>query len=268
MIGVFDSGLGGLTVLRSLLKELPEHDYCYLGDTARVPYGAKSPETVYRYTCEALDFLFAQGANLVILACNTASALALRKIQQEYLPAKYPDRKVLGVVRPLAEAAAQLNLKRVGIIGTKATVNSNVYQTEIHKLAPEKLVWQQAAPLLVPLIEEGWLKKPETRMVLKEYLRPLKKNKIETLILGCTHYPFLFKEIRRLMGRKCLVFDPGTVIALSLKDYLARHEELDLPKKKENQQFFYTTDNPAQFVSLAEFFLGKPLGHLKQAKLD
>ncbi|MHB8904195.1 MAG: glutamate racemase, partial [Patescibacteria group bacterium] len=185
LIGVFDSGLGGLTVLKKFLIGLPGYHYLYLGDTARVPYGDKSPETIYNYTIQAVEFLFKKDCNLVIIACNTASAQALRKLQQEWLPKNYPKRRVLGVIKPLAEAISKNTTnKRVGIIGTNATINSGAYTREINELNPKLYVYEQAAPLLVPLIEAGRINNSETRIILKSYLTTLKAKKINSLVLA------------------------------------------------------------------------------------
>ncbi len=268
IIGVFDSGLGGLTVLKYFLRDLPDYNYIYLGDSARLPYGEKSQETIYEYTREAVDFLFAAGCNLIIIACNTASSQALRRLQREYLPVVYPDRRILGVIRPLAEAITRNDkIRSVGIIGTKATIKSNAYKLELEKLKPELKIEQQAAPLLVPLIEEGWAHKPETKMILKKYLRPLKAKRIDALILGCTHYPFLHKEIDNIMGRRIFVPQPGEIIARSLADYLTRHEELGLSSVANPQYKFYTTDDTALFKEWGEKFLGRKIEDLEQIKL-
>lgn len=268
MIGVFDSGLGGLTVLKEFIRELPSYDYVYLGDNGRMPYGNKSSEKIYEYTKQAVDFLFSKGCELIIVACNTASAQALRKIQQEYLPVKYPNKKVLGVIRPLAEkAAAMSNLKKVGVLGTKVTIASDVYKRELQKSRPDLEVCQQSAPLLVPLIEEGWIKKTETKMILKKYLRALKQKQVQALILACTHYPFLFDEIKRIMPRQCAIFNPGEVIAASLKDYLNRHTELGIVKSANPHYNFYTTDNIDDFVKLGEKFLGRKIINIEKVNL-
>ncbi len=268
IIGVFDSGLGGLSVFKHFIKRLPGFNYIYLGDNARVPYGGKSREVIYEYTKEAIDFLFDKGANLIIIACNTASAEALRKIQQEYLPQRYPGKKVLGVIRPLAEAASKTGrLNKVGIIGTKATINSNVYKTEIKKLNPKIKVYQISAPLLVPLIEEGWAHKPETKNILKSYLKPLKEKNLDALILGCTHYPFLLKEAKKIMGPKCFIPNTGEIIARSLEDYLKRHPELNIKTEKKPTIRFYTTDNIEQFKKLGEKFLGQKIKQIEKAEL-
>jgi glutamate racemase len=269
MIGVFDSGVGGLTVLKHFLKDIPQYDYIYLGDNANVPYGNKSAETIYEYSKKAVDFLYGQGCRIIIFACNTASSQALRKIQQEYLPQRYPDLRVLGVIRPIAEKIIFLkNISRVGIIGTRATINSKAYEKEISHLNSKVKLFSQATPLLVPLIEEGWLKKPETKMILKKYLRPLKEKKVQSLVLACTHYPFLLKDIKKIMGKKCCVFDPGKIVSKSLEDYLLRHQELELPKKKAGTCLFYTTDNKEMFKKMGEFFLGQEIKNIKQVDLS
>lgn len=267
MIGVFDSGVGGLTVLRHLLIDHPQYNYIYLGDNANVPYGNKSPEVIYGYSKKAVDFLYSQGCKIIIIACNSASAQALRRLQQEYLPEKYPDLKVLGVIRPIAEKITSIkNIKKIGIIGTKATINSNIYSEEINAIRPDIEIYQQASPLLVPLIEENWIKKPETKMILKKYLRELKMKEVESLVLACTHYPFLLKDIKRIMGRNCLVFDPGKVVSDSLGDYLKRHLEVKLKTSQKGETYFYATDNLESFSNLGRFFLGHPLDNL--AKID
>jgi glutamate racemase len=276
IIGVFDSGLGGLTVLKYLLKELPAYNYIYLGDSARLPYGAKSPETIYQYTREAADFLFATGCNLIIIACHTASSQALRRLQQEYLPGHYPSRRLLGVIRPLAEyvaagktkSARRQTIRTVGVIGTKATVNSGAYPAELKKLNPALTVEQAAAPLLVPLIEEGWADKPETKMILKKYLRPLKAKQVDALILGCTHYDFLYPAIKIIMGRRVVLPRPGEIIAAALKDYLEHHPELDLRPAAAPTVRYYTTDDPKRFRELGGKFLGQAIDNLEQVRIS
>jgi glutamate racemase len=268
MIGVFDSGYGGLTVLKEFLRRLPEYDYLYLGDSARAPYGNKSLKVVYTYTRQAVDFLFRQGAVLIILACNTASAKALRRIQQEWLPHHYPDRRVLGVVIPLAEAAAEASRwGRIGVIGTRATIESRVFDQELRKLNPELKVFERACPLLVPLVEEGWAGKPETRSILKKYVLPLKSKAVDTLILGCTHYPFLKKDIERIMGKNCRVLDAPAIVADKLSDYLARHPEIETRLSRNQARSFYTTDDPERFRTFGEDFLGQRIRAVNAAEL-
>lgn len=268
MIGVFDSGYGGLTVLKAFLERLPDYDYLYLGDSARAPYGNKSLKVVYEYTRQAVEFLFGRGAALIILACNTASAKALRKIQQEWLPVHQPDKRVLGVVIPLAEAAVGASRRgRVGVIGTRATIESGVFDQELHKLRSELKVFGKACPLLVPLVEEGWVGKPETNSILKKYLRPLKNNAIDTLILGCTHYPFVRRDIARIMGKNCRVLDAPGIVADRLADYLIRHPEIETRLLRNRSRTFYTTDDPKRFKTFGEDFLGRRIGEVLAADL-
>ena len=268
MIGVFDSGIGGLTVLRGFLRDLPHYDYLYLGDTARTPYGNKSLDVIYDYTRQAVAFLFDRGCTLIILACNTASAKALRKIQQEWLPSHYPDRRVLGVVIPLAEAGVEATrFGRIGVIGTRATIASKVYDQELSKLKGDLKVFGLACPLLAPLVEEGWVGKPETNMILKKYLRRVKEKKVDTLILGCTHYPFLQKDIERIMGKGCRVLNGPDIISEKLADYLRRHPEIEERVSKGRQVFYCTTDDPEMFRSLGEKFLGRKIGQVEKVAL-
>jgi glutamate racemase len=268
MIGVFDSGVGGLTVLKSLFEHLPGYNYVYLGDNARMPYGNKTKEEVYEYTRQAVDFLFKQGCDLIIVACNTASALALRKIQQEYLPKKYPGKKILGVVRPMAEAiAVNKKFKKIGIIGTKATIKSKIYPREIKILNPKLKIFCQSAPLLVPLIESGWNDEQEIKTTLEKYLRPLKKAKIDLLVLGCTHYPFLEKQICQVMGKGCKIYNSGEIVALSLKDYLKRHPELAIVWHPKPKLVFYTTGGVDAFKLIGDRFLGKKIEHIQRIVL-
>jgi glutamate racemase len=266
MIGVFDSGLGGLTVLKAFLTKLPRYDYIYLGDNARAPYGNKSQAVIYAYTRQAVEFLFARGCILVILACNTASAKALRRIQQELLPARYPDRRVLGVVIPLAEAGVDgSRYRRIGVIGTRATIESGVYEQELAKLRPDLKVVGQACPLLVPLVEEDWVGKPETNMILKKYLYRIKRKKIDTLILGCTHYPFLQKDIERIMGKNCRVLNGPDTVSDKLIDYLARHPEIEDRIGRNGTVAFFTTDDPGRFRVLGQKFLCHNIPEVEQA---
>ncbi len=236
MIGVFDSGFGGLTILSAFIKKLPAYDYLYLGDSARTPYGSKSQEVIYTYTRQAVRFLFERGCRMIILACNTASTKALRKIQQEWLPANFPDRRVLGVVIPLAESAVEsTRYGRIGVIGTQATIESKVYEEELRKLKTDLKIYGQACPLLVPLVEEGWVRRPEANMILKKYLFRLKRKNIDTLILGCTHYGFLEKDIIRIMGKNCRVLNGPEIIWLSGKGYHTDHgEKLSRFKRSRN----------------------------------
>lgn len=255
-IGIFDSGLGGLIILKEIIKKLPQYDYIYLGDNARTPYGNRSQEVIYKFTEQAVDFLFKQDCQLIIIACNTASAEALRKIQQEWLPENYPDRRVLGVIRPVVEQAVKVGKKKIGVIGTKGTIASEAYIKELEKLRPQIEVSQQACPLLVPLIEEGWQKSDMTKRVLRTYLKPLKLAKVDTLILGCTHYPILFKDIQGIMGPRTKVLNSGEIVAESLEDYLKRHLEIESKLDKNSQYKFQVTDLSEHYQKLGEKWFG------------
>lgn len=265
MIGIFDSGVGGLSSLKKLLEICPEYDYIYFADSLRAPYGGKSPELIYKYTKESVEALFEKGAKIVILACNTASIIALRRLQSEYGETK----KVLGVVIPTAEQA--LSSSRYGVIGvtgTKTTISLHAFQQELERFAPEFYtpkekksrktiqVFEQACPLLVPLIEEDWEKKPETKMILKKYLLPLKSCHVDTLILGCTHYPLIKKQFQKIMGKNCTIIDSGEAQAHALKKYFLNHPEIEQQLSKEKKRIFLTTDNPEHFNKKAKKFLG------------
>jgi len=278
MIALFDSGIGGLTVMKPLIKLLPEYDYIYLGDSARSPYGGRSEEAIKQFSEEAVEYLFNRGAKLIIFACNTASAVALRHVQQKYLKGKNEkDRKILGVLIPVAEEVIkQTKGGRVGVTGTRATISSESYVTEIHKINPNIKVYSQACPLLVPLIEEGWQDRPEAISILKKYLKPLKSCNVDTLILGCTHYPLMHKNFEKIMGKKVKVFDTGEVVATSLKDYLSRHPEIEtkLAKAKKSSpesqgsRTFLTTDDPKKLQTFAEKYLGTKIKTPERVSLN
>ena len=268
MIGIFDSGIGGLTVTKEVLKQLPEYQLLYLGDIARTPYGNRSQELIYQFTEEAVGYLFEQGCQLVIIACNTASSEALRKIQQEWLPKNYPNRRVLGVIRPVAEEAVKVSrFGRIGVVGTQGTINSGAYERELKILRPDVKVFQQACPLLVPLIEEGQINRSETMKILRNYLRPLKNQKIDTLILGCTHYPILFKQFQSVCGKNIEVLDSSKIIVEKLKDYLNRHPEIEEKLEKGSNHRFLVTDLTGKFYQNAENWLGEKI-KLEKIKLE
>lgn len=259
-IGVFDSGFGGLEILKRITSQLPTYDYLYLGDTARTPYGSRSPEVIYQFTQQAVDFLFKQGCPLVIIACNTSSAEALPKIQQIYLKKKYPRRRVLGVIIPAAEAASEkTSTGRIGVIGTEGTVRSNAFVREIIKLSLKTKVFQQACPLLVPLVEAGEEHSAIAELVLRKYLRPLLKHNIDTLILGCTHYGLLETAIKRAVGSKVKVIAEGRVVADKLAAYLVRHPEINEQLSRGAQRRFLTTDLTARFEKLGSRFFGRKI---------
>jgi len=269
MIGVFDSGYGGLTVLKPLLKALPEYDYLYLGDNARAPYGIRSQETVEKYSEEAVEYLFKKGASLIITACNTVSALALRHLQQKYL--RNPgikNRKILGVVKPVAEEAVKLTRRgRIGVVGTRGTVDSKAYDAELKNLNNQIKVFSRACPLLVPFIEEHWHHKPEARKILKKYLLPLKSTNIDVLILGCTHYPLMHKEFQKYAGKRIKVLDTGDIVASSLKDYLKRHPEIEKVLEKKGRREYLTTDSPERFKEFANKELGLNIKEVKKVEI-
>jgi glutamate racemase len=261
-IGIFDSGYGGLTVFRSIFQELPQHDYIYLGDTARAPYGNRSFQTIHQYTWECVQWLFKQGCPLVILACNTASAKALRTIQQQDLKNDDPSKRVLGVIRPTAEVIGDYTkTNEIGVLGTKGTVQSGSYPIEIGHFFPDLKVYQQACPLWVPIIENGEHDKPGADYFVKKYLEQLlaQSPDIDTLLLACTHYPLLQEKIRQFVPANIQIVSQGDIVAKSLVDYLQRHPEMDDKlTKNSTQQFFTTTDDTADFDHYAEiFFEGK-----------
>lgn len=247
-IGIFDSGLGGLFTMKSIVAALPEYDYVYLGDTIHLPYGDKSQETICSFLQNGVEYLFRQDCALIIVACNTASAEALRHIQQHYLPKHYPDRRVLGVIIPAIEESLEAN--RVGVLGTLATVESKTYEKEFKKASTHIRVFQQAAPLLVPFIETGeWeLIKP----VLAGYLKPLLEKEIDTLVLGCTHYPILKKEIREIIGEEIKLISQDEFIYKKIADYLKRHPEMETRLHKKGTQLFYVTEKTGHFEKLAK----------------
>lgn len=270
MIALFDSGFGGLTVLKPILKELPQYDCLYLGDNARAPYGNHSPETILDYSREAVEYLFKRGAKLILFACNTASSVALRTLQQEFLNGKEEkERKILGVIIPVAEKVASLPQgSRVGIVGTRATINSKAYAREILNLNPSLSMYENACPLLVPLIEENWHTTPEAFRILKKYLRPLKSANIEHLVLACTHYKFMEDDFRRIMGKKVKLHEAGEITAQSLKDYLLRHPEIEANLSKNGDRTFETTDSPIQMQSFIEKNLGMKIRMPTKVILD
>ncbi|MBI2484330.1 glutamate racemase [Candidatus Uhrbacteria bacterium] len=266
-VGIFDSGLGGLTVLKQIVKLLPQYAYVYFGDNAHAPYGDRSEDRIYEFTKSGVEFLFRQGCVLVILACNTATAVALRRLQQEWLPAAYPDRRILGIILPVVETVVTMKVKRpkrIGVIGSRATIQSNVYFKEIGKRDSSLLpaLFQKSCPLLVPFIEEGMHKSIPAAMILKHYLRPLKQKQISVLILGCTHYPMMKKKIQSVIGKSVAVIDPGIIVARSLKQYLARHPEIDsrLERYQHADEYsanvsFFTTDIAEKIkASIARFW--------------
>ena len=257
-IGVFDSGYGGLTILDKIREYMPEYDYLYLGDNARTPYGSRSFEVVYEFTLQAVKKLFELGCPLVILACNTASAKALRTIQQTNLPLINPTRRVLGVIRPTAECIGTLTQSRhVGILATSGTIKSESYLMEVHKLFPDVTVTGEACPMWVPLVENNEYASEGADYFVQKHIRQLleKDPKIDTIILGCTHYPLLIEKIRQFTPSHIRIVPQGEYVAHSLQDYLKRHPEMDIRCTKNGTCRFLTTESTAKFEESASIFL-------------
>lgn len=258
-IGVFDSGFGGLSILREIVKVMSQYDYIYLGDNARAPYGNHSQETIYEYTKQGIDFLFSEGAEIIVLACNTASSDALHKIQQDYLPAKYPDKRVLGVIIPACEdAVLKTRNKKVGVMGTEATVISGAFDRELKKLDPKIEVFDEAAPLLVPMVEAGEEGSDSAKAIVKKYVDEIVSTGIDTLILGCTHYSFFESEIQEHAPDICLVTE-GPVIGLKLLGYLHKHKDIDSRLTNNSSTEFCTTDSSETFNRLGSRFFGSSI---------
>lgn len=261
-IGVFDSGYGGLTILKEIRKRLPQYDYLYLGDNARAPYGPRSFDVVYQFTLEAVRYLFSQGCPLVILACNTASAKALRTIQQTDLPKIDPSRRVLGVIRPTVEKVGELSTSGViGVMGTNGTVRSRSYNMEIEKLHPEFTTVAQECPMFVPIVEYDEFRSEGADYFVKKYVNALfgSNPRIDTVLLACTHYPLLFDKIRAAVPERAKVVTQGEIVADSLSDYLHRHPEMESRCTKGGSVDYNTTEAPEQFERLANIFLGAPI---------
>jgi glutamate racemase len=259
-IGVFDSGYGGLTVLKEITKRLPQYDYVYLGDNARTPYGNRSFEAVYHYTLQCVNWLFKQNCPLIILACNTASAKALRTIQQNDLDKKFPGKKILGVIRPTTEIIGNYSkTNHVGIMATSGTVNSNSYVIEIEKFFPDATVIQQACPMLVPLIENNEFKNEGAGYFIKKYTEALleQDDKIDTILLACTHYPLIKSNIEKFLPGNITVVAQGEIVAASLEDYLQRHNEVEKQISIRGSIEFYTTDSTEDFNNHASIFYGE-----------
>lgn len=269
-IGIFDSGLGGLTVFHALTELLPQERLIYLGDTARVPYGTKSAPTVTQYSIENTEFLLQRGVKAVVVACNTASAFAVASLHKKF------DVPMIGVLEPgAAEASRRTKSRCVGVIGTAGTIGSGAYEAAIRDHCPGATVLTQACPLFVPLVEEGWLDRPETFSIAREYLRPLREGGADTVILGCTHYPMLHDVIQEVMGGEVCLVDSATVTAQALRvlleqnDLLCRGDPRDRPESGANTRFaptheFWVTDSPERFARIGEIFLGQPLENVRK----
>lgn len=265
-IGVFDSGYGGLSIFKEIQKALPDYEYIYMGDNARTPYGTRSFETVYKYTLEAVKKLFELDCYLIIIACNTASAKALRNIQQKDLPHLYPSRRILGIIRPSTEAIVEYTKSQnVGILGTNGTVNSNSYPIEIHKLHPQIKVFQQSCPMWVPLVENNEYEDEGADYFVKKYIDELlqQEKNIDTIVLGCTHYPLLYNKIRKYIPKEIEIINQGEIVANSLSDYLKRHPEIEERCSKNSNTTFYTTDSAEMFNKMGSLFLATPINSEK-----
>lgn len=259
-IGIFDSGYGGLTVFRAIKEKLPQYDYIYLGDNARAPYGNRSFDTVHEYTWECVQWLLKKGCPLVILACNTASAKALRTIQQRDLPAHFPDKKVLGVIRPTAEVIGNYSTSHcIGVLGTKGTIESNSYQIEINRFFPETEVVQQACPMWVHLIENNEHHSQEADYFIQKHLKSLlaQSDNIDTALLACTHYPIIEDKIRKYLPPHIKIISQGRIVARSLESYLHRHPEVETQLSRSGQMQFFTTDDASDFNEHASIFFGE-----------
>lgn len=260
-IGVFDSGIGGLTVLRELMRALPKETFFYVGDTARVPYGTKSPQTIRRYASEIAGFLLRKRVKALVVACNSASAAALGSLKKSPVP-------VIGVIEPGARAAvAATKRRKIGVIGTKATISSGAYHRAIKRIQPRIRIWGKACPLFVPLVEEGRLNDPITRRVINDYLKPLKKGGVDALVLGCTHYPLLKRAIWSVLGRRIRLIDSAEETARAVRTMLIRKGALISQSSRKNHRF-YTTDDPLQFRQLGRLFLGRPLRSVRFLPLE
>ena len=267
-IGIFDSGYGGLTVMREIVTKLPDYDYVYLGDNARAPYGPRSFETVYRYTLQSVKWFFDQGCPLVVLACNTATAKALRTIQQKDLPGIDQQKRVLGVIRPTTEVIGNYSdSKNIGILATHGTVSSNSYVIEIEKFFPRVKVFQQACPMWVPLVENEEYDSHGADFFIKKYINRLldQSPKIDTILLACTHYPLLHDKIREFTPADIKILSQGDIVANSLADYLQRHPAMEKRISLGGSHHFYTTDSPQDFDRHAANFYG---AEIRSAHID
>lgn len=260
-IGIFDSGLGGLNIARSIHQLIPEYDSIYLGDTMHVPYGNRSSEMIYKLTERAVTKLFAEDCKLIIIACNTASAKALRKLQQEYLPKYYPDRRILGVIVPTLETAISLKVKKIGLIATSYIVDTAVYTEELNKLDNDIEILPVATPLLVPLIENDghkWVKE-----ILSDYLKNIQDKNIDSIILGCTHYGILKEVTQEILGDTIQVISQDEFIPIKLKQYLNNHNEIEAELNKDNKYQFLVTDLTSNYQDKASAIYGRKIELVK-----
>jgi glutamate racemase len=258
MIGIFDSGVGGMTVAHAIEKLLPSQRLIYFGDLARSPYGTKSSETIIRYSVENIEFLLGRGAKMVIIACNSAASVATASLHSRF------SIPIFEVIRPAIARAAQMTKSgRIGVIGTVATVRSDVYRRELKKLIPGSTIISKACPLLVPLVEEGWLQKQETKMILRRYLQPLKNKQIDTLVLGCTHYPLLKQLIQPRIGRKVHLIDSSIEVAASVKNFLRDNPSFAESLESGPENLYYVSDMTSNAQTIADKIFGRHIELIK-----
>jgi len=261
-IGVFDSGIGGLTVVKRLASTLPSEDIVYFGDTARVPYGSKSNTTVIEYSFQDTKFLLSKSVKAVVVACNTASSIAIEELKKNF------DIPIIGMINPGAKLAINSTKNaKIGVIGTRATISNKAYSNEIRKIDPSMVVYEKACPLFVPLAEEGWLNHRATYEIAEEYLRELRDLKIDTLVLGCTHYPILSEVIQKVIGDNVTLIDSGVASAGIIKEELNR-TNLHTNRNTNGNHEFYVSDIPVKFKEVAELFLGKPVTEVHKVDLE
>ena len=261
-IGVFDSGIGGLTVVKRLIESLPNENIIYFGDTARVPYGSKSNSTVIEYSIQDTNFLISKDVKAVVVACNTASSVAIPELKKQF------DIPIIGMIQPGAAMAIKNSInKRIGIIGTRSTISNKAYSQEINAIDPSVDVYEKACPLFVPLAEEGWIKHKATIKIAEEYLQELKHLDIDTLVLGCTHYPILYEIIHKVMGDNVTLIDSGVAAALAVKDEIKK-TELENNSGDNVVDEFYVSDIPTTFKEIAELFLGRPIVDVNKVNLE
>jgi glutamate racemase len=255
MIGIFDSGIGGMTVANAIEKILPDNRIVYFGDLARTPYGSKSSETIKKYAVQNTEFLLSQGAKIIVIACNSAASVASTILKEKF------DVPIFEVITPaVRHAAASTRNGRIGVIGTRATIRSNIYQSMIHDIVPDAEVFSQACPLFVPLVEEGWLNKQETKMIVRRYLYPLKLKQVDTLILGCTHYPLLKDLIEHRMGRNLKhLIDSSDTVARELQQYIKESPAIDLSLREGRENLYYVSDSTEAASMIAEKIFGRPI---------
>lgn len=261
-VGVFDSGIGGLTVVKEIMRILPNEDIVYFGDTARVPYGSKSTETITKFSFQNTRFLMSMNVKAIVVACNTASALSLERLQSEF------DIPIIGVIEPGADMAVSTTLNnRIGIIGTEGTIGSRAYERAIKKLKPEAELFAYPCPLFVPIVEEGWADTNVSMLIAQEYLKPLKGLNIDTLVMGCTHYPLLTKTVGEVMGDKVKLVNPALATALKLKEILIGCG-IENSEKREANYKYYVSDNPDRFLKVGERFLNTEIRKIIKVDIE